>query len=127
MQFERGASIYMQIIEYVYSQVLSGAWESQARIPSVRELAVELEVNPNTVLRSYNMLQDEGVIYNKRGIGYFVAEDGVKAARKKKLRQLRERELPELFERLRLVGFTAGELAEAYEAYLTERKEENRA
>ena len=127
MQFERGASIYMQISEYVYSQVLSGAWEPDERIPSVRELAVELEVNPNTVLRSYNMLQDEGVIYNRRGIGYFVAEDGMNAAREKKLQQLRERELPELFERLRLVGFTAGELAEAYKGYLKTRREEKRA
>jgi DNA-binding transcriptional regulator YhcF (GntR family) len=127
MQFERGASIYVQISEYVYSRVLSGAWEPEERIPSVRELAVELEVNPNTVLRSYNILQEEGVIYNRRGIGYFVAEDGMRAAKEKKLQQLRERELPELFERLRLVGFTARELAEAYEEYLKERKEETGA
>lgn len=122
MQFERGASIYIQISEYVYSQVLSGAWEPEERIPSVRELAVELEVNPNTVLRSYNMLQEEGVIYNKRGIGYFVADDGVGAAKEKKLQQLRERELPELFERLRLLGFTPEALAEAYQSYVKEEE-----
>jgi DNA-binding transcriptional regulator YhcF (GntR family) len=124
MQFERATSIYQQISEYVYSQVLSGQWRPEERVPSVRELAVELEVNPNTVLRSYNVLQEEGVIYNKRGIGYFVAENGVQAARARKLDQLRQRDLPELFERLRLVGFTKEELVRSYEAFL---KEQNNA
>lgn len=127
MQFERGGSIYLQISEYVYSQVLSGTWKPEARIPSVRELAVELEVNPNTVLRSYNVLQEEGVIYNKRGIGYFVAEHGVEAAKEKKLSQLRQRDLPELFERLRLVRFTPAALLEAYKAFLKQREEKNDA
>ncbi|MFP4302534.1 MAG: GntR family transcriptional regulator [Spirochaetaceae bacterium] len=123
MQFERATSIYQQITEYVYFQVLRGKWRPKERIPSVRELAVELEVNPNTVLRSYNVLQEEGVIYNRRGIGYFVAEDGVDAAREKKLDQLRQRELPDLFRRLRLVGFTKEELVRSYEAFSEEQND----
>jgi GntR family transcriptional regulator len=127
VQFERGRSIYQQISEYVYSQVLGGRWRPGERIPSVRELAVELEVNPNTVLRSYNVLQDEGVIHNRRGIGYSVTEHGAEAARDKKLRRLRRRDLPELFERLRLVGFTTEDLAEAYEAFLIKKEEKRDA
>ena len=123
MQFERGASIYVQISEYVYSQVLKGAWQPGRRIPSVRELAVELEVNPNTVLRSYAMLQEEGVIQNRRGIGYFVAEAGREAARVTKRAQVEEHDLPELFERLELLGVTPRELAERYDAYLKRDKE----
>ena len=123
MQFDRGSSIYIQIGEYVLSRVLSGSWEPGDRIPSVREMAVELEVNPNTVLRSYALLQDEGVVHNKRGIGYCVDDEGVEAARETMRDELRRRDLPEIFERLRLVGVTADELAREYGEYLESREE----
>ena len=123
MQFRRGESIYQQISEYIYAQVLKGEWTAESRVPSVRELAVELEVNPNTVLRSYNILQEEGVIYNRRGIGYFVAQEGREAARRGKLEELYEEELPELFDRLELLGVTAAELAEAYTSHQKKAEE----
>jgi GntR family transcriptional regulator len=75
MRFENGRSIYEQIVEYIENQVLAGTWQPDDRIPSVRELAVELGSNSNTVQRSFALLQDEGAIYNQRGVGYFVSPD----------------------------------------------------
>ena len=77
MEFKDGKAIYMQISDYISESILKGEWKEGDRIPSVREFAIEIEVNPNTVMRAYSYLQDEGVIYNKRGIGYFVGEESM--------------------------------------------------
>ena len=90
MEFRDNEAIYLQIAAYVSDNILLGKWPAEQKIPSVRDLAVELEVNPNTVMRSYEFLQNQGVIYNKRGLGLFVAPDGyekVKAYRKERFMQ----------------------------------------
>lgn len=75
MNYNTNQSIFIQIAERICDRVLSGNYKADSRIPSVRELAVEMEVNPNTVMRSFERLQANDIIYNKRGIGYFVASD----------------------------------------------------
>ncbi len=65
----------MQIAEYIHDLILSNVWEDGQRIPSVRDMAMELEVNPNTVIRTYSLLQEEGTLENQRGIGYFTVKD----------------------------------------------------
>ena len=75
MNYNTNQSIFIQIAERICDRVLSGNYKADSRIPSVRELAVEMEVNPNTVMRSFERLQANEIIYNKRGIGYFVASD----------------------------------------------------
>lgn len=72
MQFKDSQSIYLQIADYVCEKILLREWKAEERIPSVRELAVQLEVNPNTVMRTFDFLQQQEIIYNQRGIGYFV-------------------------------------------------------
>ena len=72
MQFNNHQSIYVQIAALMEEEIASGRWMEEARIPSVRELGMQLEVNPNTVMRSYEMVQEDQLIYNKRGLGYFV-------------------------------------------------------
>ena len=78
MNYNTNQSIFVQIAERICDRVLSGDYQADARIPSVRELAVEMEVNPNTVMRSYERLQANGIIYNKIGIGYFISPDAEK-------------------------------------------------
>ena len=73
MQFNTRLPIYIQIAGYIRDLILNGTWSDGERIPSVRDMAVELEVNPNTVVRTYAILQDEGTLDNQRGIGYFTA------------------------------------------------------
>ena len=74
MNFKETKGIYLQIADRICDEVLLGIYNEDDRIPSVREYAALVEVNVNTMMRSYEYLQQQGVIYNKRGIGYFVAE-----------------------------------------------------
>ena len=75
MEFQESQAIYLQIADMLCENVLSGAWKPGDRVPSIRELAESIAVNPNTVVRAYSYLQDHAIIHNQRGIGYFVAEN----------------------------------------------------
>ena len=75
MEFNDNKPIYVQISDGFCEQVLSGKLAPGERVPSVREWGATIGVNPNTVARSYDMLTETGVIYQKRGIGFFVCED----------------------------------------------------
>ena len=69
MEFKEKQAIYLQIGEHISETILRKQWEEGEKIPSVREMAMSIEVNPNTVMRTYSYLQDRGIIFNKRGIG----------------------------------------------------------
>ncbi|MBO4614985.1 MAG: GntR family transcriptional regulator [Bacteroidales bacterium] len=124
MDFSESKAIYQQIADYVCEQVLMGRWKENDRILSVRELGVQLEVNPNTVLRAYDFLQRFGIISNRRGIGYFASEDAI--AKIKELRRERfvNRELPRIFQEMELLGMDISELKEYYDGFLKAKKNE---
>ena len=67
MEFSEPRSIYLQIADQIRDRILQGEWRDGERIPSIRELAIELGVNPNTVTRSYQALLDWGVVVNQTG------------------------------------------------------------
>ena len=71
MEFNSNRPIYLQICDWICERILSGDLAPDSRIQSVREFGAEIGVNPNTVMRSYEKLTADGIIYNKRGIGYF--------------------------------------------------------
>ena len=75
MQFKENQTIYLQIAERISDEILLGHYAIGSRIPSVREYAALVEVNANTVMRSYEFLQTQSIIFNKRGIGFFVSPD----------------------------------------------------
>ena len=75
MDFHGEKPIYLQIADVFCEGILSGSLKADDRIPSVREYGADIGVNPNTVMRVYEKLTAEGIIYNKRGIGYFVSQD----------------------------------------------------
>ena len=77
MKFRKQRAIYLQIGDYLCENILTGTYAPGDKIPSVRDMAVSVEVNPNTVMRTYTDLQQKGVLFNQRGIGFFVAEDAV--------------------------------------------------
>ena len=77
MDFPGDKPIYLQIAKIIMENILSETCKGGEKIPSVRELAVTSEVNPNTIMRTYSFLQDADIIINKRGIGYFIAEDAL--------------------------------------------------
>lgn len=112
MEFNANKSIYLQIADGICEKILAGALNGEDRIASVREYGAETGVNPNTVMRSYEKLTNEGIIYNKRGIGYFIAPD----ARKKVLSSLRkeflENEWPAVRRKIKLLGLTQSDLVD---------------
>lgn len=125
MNFNTNQSIFIQIADRVCDRVLSGEYQSDARIPSVRELAVEMEVNPNTVMRSFERLQANDIIYNKRGIGYFIASDAEKKIRKMRHNQFVDEVLPSVFKEMHLLGVNLSELTEAYHLYSSTLNSDN--
>ena len=106
MQFSDEKPIWRQIYELMAMRVLSGEWLEGERIVSVRELAQEVGVNPNTVMRSYEKLEGDGIIFNRRGIGFFVSEGAKEHIKQLERQKFMDEELPKLKERLAHIGLT---------------------
>ncbi len=104
MEFNANKPIYLQIVDSVYERILSGQLKAEERILSVRELGAELGVNPNTVMRSYEKMTSDEVIYNKRGIGYFVSADALQRVLSQQRKEFLEEELPLIKRRMQLLG-----------------------
>ena len=127
MEFREPQAIYRQIGDYICEQILRGSWPEGDRIPSIRELAVEVEVNPNTVTRTYAHLQERGIISKQRGIGYFVAENGFDEAREHQRRDFVEHELPRVFGTLEMLKMDIADLQALYDEYRGARGEQREA
>jgi len=120
MNFKDKEAIYLQIAAYVSEHITLGKWLPEEKIPSVRDLAIELQVNPNTVMRTYEYLQNQEILFNKRGMGIYVAHDAIvkiKAIRKERFLQ---QELPDFFRSLYLLDISLEEVQKRYEAFKTE-------
>ncbi len=115
MEFRQNQAIYLQIADHISERILSGVWKEGERIPSIREMSEGIEVNPNTVMRSYGYLQDLDIIYNQRGIGYFVAEDAYRKTLEQKKKRFIRRELPRIFRTMDLLHLTCEDLKILYD------------
>ena len=107
MDFKKQKPIYLQIADTLSERILAGEWQVDGRVPSVRDVAAELGVNPNTVMRTYERLTADGIIYNKRGIGYFVAPDALEKIREAQRKDFLEKDVPAIRKRLELLGLDA--------------------
>jgi GntR family transcriptional regulator len=123
MEFRDNEAIYLQIAAFVSDNILLGKWPAEQKIPSVRDLAVELEVNPNTVMRSYEFLQNQEVIYNKRGLGLFVAPDGYEKVKTYRKERFIEQDLPVFFRNIYLLDINPEDLAKWYARFKSENYE----
>ncbi|MEP6845685.1 MAG: GntR family transcriptional regulator [Panacibacter sp.] len=94
MDFRENQPIYIQIAEYVCEQILLKKWNLGDKIISIRDLAIRMEVNPNTVQRAYDFLQQQAIITNKRGVGYFTEDDALERILAFRREQFMENELP---------------------------------
>lgn len=118
MEFNDKQAIYLQIADYVCEQILLTHWSVDERIPSVRDLATTVAVNPNTVAKTYDFLQQKEIIFNKRGIGYFVdasAPEKIKAYRRERFL---ETDLPEFFRNLYLLDISMEEIEARYHTFV---------
>ncbi|MEJ7646077.1 MAG: GntR family transcriptional regulator [Chryseolinea sp.] len=124
MEFRDDQAIYLQIADTFCENILLRKWKALDRIPSVRDVAVEIEVNPNTVVRTYTYLQEKGIIFNRRGVGYFVSEDGVE----KTVALLKEHfvytELPQFFKTMHLLNLSFDDMRPYYHEYVSRENNE---
>lgn len=118
MQFRESQAIYLQIADFVCEKILLKEWKVEERIPSVRELAVQLEVNPNTVMRTFEFLQQQEIIHNQRGIGYFVSTTAIKNAQQYRKIEFLEKDLPQVFRNMFLLGMEPDELKPRFEKFI---------
>jgi len=118
MDFKDNKAIYLQISDYVFEHILLGRWQATKKIPSVRELAAALEVNPNTVARTYELLQNQEIIQNKRGVGFFVANDAVSKIRMIRRQEFMHKELPVFFRTIYLLDIDIEQLKHLYETFV---------
>ena len=122
MEFNEKNAIWMQIAEHAMDQILTGSWKTEEKVPSVRDLSVVLQVNPNTVMRAYEHLQQKEIIVNKRGIGTFVAINAREQIREFRRESFLKNDLPELFRRMIMLEITPEELEQHYETYVNKEK-----
>lgn len=118
MNFHSNKAIYIQIADLICEKILAGTFKEEERIPSVRELAVDLEVNPNTVMRTYEYLQDLEIISNKRGVGFFVNTDSAERVTTYLRKEFMEQELPNLFKNMKILSINISEIEKLYLQYL---------
>ena len=121
MEFKDNEAIYLQIAAFVCDNILTGKWPAGQKILSVRDLAVALEVNPNTVMRSYEFLQGQEIIYNKRGLGLFVADDGFEKVKAYRKQNFVQQHLPDFFKNIFLLDISIDEIRQQYEDFLEQQ------
>jgi DNA-binding transcriptional regulator YhcF (GntR family) len=117
MEFHKKEAIYLQIVEMVCEKILTRQWEEGEKIPSVRELAVSIEVNPNTVLRAYGFLQEKEIVRIKRGVGYFVSKGAFGATLSFMKKNFLRNDLPHFFKSIRLLGIDFDDLKARFELF----------
>jgi len=117
MKFNNNKAIYQQIVDYICAGIINKKWLQEERIPSTRDLAVTLEVNPNTVIKSYGYLVDLNIIYNQRGIGYKVANNAIEKVISYKKDIFIKQDLTELFKNMDLLSISINDLQKLYSQY----------
>lgn len=110
IDFKSTKGIFQQIADNLCHQILEGKLPPGERVPSVRDLAMEFEVNRNTLLRTYSILENAGIIVNKRGIGFFVSENAVELIRASEKAAFFAHELPSFIQKVKLLKLTAEDL-----------------
>lgn len=114
MMFTNDKPIFQQMADRLCEEILAGAYQGDERIPSVREYAVMLEVNTNTAVKAYEQLARENIIYNKRGMGYYVTPGAREQILKERRQTFLQQTLPELFRQMKLLGLNMKDVEEAW-------------
>ena len=115
MTFTNDKAIYLQMAERLCDEIIAGQYPEDSRIPSVREYAVLLQVNTNTAMKAYDQLARDEIIYNKRGMGYFVSPGARRNIILRRKKEFMEHRLPELFRQMRLLGIGIDDIHKAWD------------
>ena len=120
INFKDKEAIYIQIADYVTEHISLGKWLPEDKIPSVRDLAGELQVNPNTVMRAYEYLQNQEIIFNKRGLGLFVNSNAIEKINGLRKDRFLQQELPTFFKSVYLLNIDLLDINKRYEIFKRE-------
>ena len=118
MNFKDGLPNYIQIAERLSDEILAGHYVADMRVPGIREYAALLEVNVNTAVKAFDQLASCGILYNKRGLGYFVANEAKTLILETRRKNFFENDVPEFFKQIRLLAITPEELEKIFDQYL---------
>lgn len=118
MEFIDKKAIYLQIAAYVCEKILLGEFTETDKIPSIREMAVQVEVNPNTVQRTYEYLQQNEIIFTQRGLGYFVQENAKEKILEMRREEFMETDLPEFFKNIYHLKMDFKEVEKRYDKFV---------
>ena len=118
MNFTDGQPIFIQIAERLSDEILAGIYLSDNRVPGVRDYSVLLEVNVNTTVKAYDLLAQRGVLYSKRGLGYFVAPEAQQIILDNRRRHFFETEVPRIAQKMQQLGISADDIADLLRAEL---------
>ena len=112
MEFQNNQPIFMQIVDVICDRVLRGEVKTDEQIPSVRELAMQMQVNPNTVQRAIERLLQGEIIYSQRGKGNFLADGAIDKIQEMRSKRFYEEQLPLIAREMNLLGITTEKISE---------------
>lgn len=112
MNFIDGQPIFIQIAERLSDEILAGIYLADSRVPGVRDYSVLLEVNVNTTVKAYDLLAQRGVLYSKRGLGYFVAPEAQQIILDNRRRHFFETEVPRIAQKMQQLGISLSDVTE---------------
>lgn len=115
MTFNNEKAIYIQMADRLADEILAGKYEDDARIPSVREYSVLLQVNTNTAVKAYEQLARDEIIYNKRGLGYFVTAGARQRILESRKKEFVTERMPEFIRQMKLLGISIDDFNEMYD------------
>ncbi|KGN75202.1 GntR family transcriptional regulator [Porphyromonas macacae] len=124
MIFLEDQPIFLQIAEWISDRILDGTYPTGSNVPSVRELAVRMEVNPNTAMRAVERLQRDGLIYPKRGIGFYVDASARERILVKRMERFKNERVPQLVTEMRLLNISLEKLCKLTEDELNRQHTE---
>lgn len=119
-KFDEKSPIYVQIAQHIKMQIISQEIKSGDQLPTVRELAEEAGVNPNTMQRAFSELEREGMVYSQRTSGRFVTDDTDLIMQKR--REVAEAELQSFVNNMQKIGFEIDDIVTTLESYIKEKK-----
>lgn len=120
--FNKDRPIYLQISDRICDEILSGAYAEDQRIPSVRDYATLMQVNINTVMKTYEELSRSEIIYQRRGMGYFVTAGAKSAIRRQRKETFIHKTLAEMFRQMSLLGISIDDVVKEYHASQSRKK-----
>lgn len=112
LNFSAATPIYIQIGERLCDEIISGNYPEESRVPGVREYSVQLEVNVNTTTKAYDRLAQQNIIYQKRGMGYFVKSGARELILSERKHQFMQHTMPQIKARMQMLGITHEEIME---------------